>query len=70
MTTQKILIGDRTKDDAAFITEVTAAAFEPLEISNHTRQFIINALPASNALKISLLADMDGQNVSIKLFEF
>ena len=36
MTTQKILIRDEAMHDDAAITEVTAAAFESLEISNHT----------------------------------
>ena len=44
MKTQKILIRDETKYDAAVITEVTVAAFESLEISNHTEQFILEAL--------------------------
>ena len=44
MTTQQIVIRDETKDDAAVITEVTVAAFETMEISNQTEQFIIDAL--------------------------
>ena len=44
VTTQKILIRDETKYDAAVITEVTITAFESMEISNHTEQFIIEAL--------------------------
>lgn len=46
MTTQKILIRDETKYDAA-ITQVTVAAFESMEISNQTEQFIIEALRAA-----------------------
>jgi putative acetyltransferase len=63
MTTQKIAIRDETKADTAVITEVTVAAFETLEISNHTEQFIIEALRAANALKVSLVAEVDGRVV-------
>jgi len=63
MTTQKIVIRDETKSDAAVITEVTAAAFESLEISNHTEQFIVEALRSARALTVSLVAEVDGQVV-------
>jgi putative acetyltransferase len=63
MTTQKILIRDETKDDAAVITEVTVAAFEFMEISNHTEQFIIEALRSAGALTLSLVAEVDGSVV-------
>ncbi len=63
MTTQKILIRDETKDDAAVITEVTVAAFEPMAISNHTEQFIIEALRFARALTLSLVAEVDGRVV-------
>jgi putative acetyltransferase len=63
MTTHKILIRDETKDDAAIITEVTFAAFESLEISNHTEQFIIEALRSAGALILSLVAEVDGRVV-------
>lgn len=36
-----IVIRSETEADAGMITGVTAAAFETLEISNHTEQFII-----------------------------
>ena len=49
MTTRKILIRDESKDDVAVIGEVTAAAFESLEISHHTEQFIIEALRSAGA---------------------
>jgi putative acetyltransferase len=61
MTTKKILIRDETKYDTPVITEVTAAAFEAMEISNHTEQFIIEALRAAKALTVSLVAEMDGR---------
>jgi len=63
MTRKKILIRDETKYDAAVITEVTAAAFESLEISNHTEQFIIEALRSAGALTLSLVAEVDGRVV-------
>jgi putative acetyltransferase len=60
---QAILIRDETKDDAAAITEVTVAAFETLEISSHTEQFVIEALRAAGALTLSLVAELDGRVV-------
>ena len=63
MKTQKILIRDETKYDAAIITEVTVAAFESMEISNHTEQFIIEALRSAEALTLSLVAEVDGRVV-------
>ncbi|MGV8174643.1 MAG: GNAT family N-acetyltransferase [Methanothrix sp.] len=58
---QKIVIRSERDADANSIAEVTAAAFETLEISNHTEQFIIEALRAAGALKLSLVAELDGQ---------
>jgi putative acetyltransferase len=63
MTIQKIWIRDETKDDAALITEVTVAAFESMEISSHTEQFIIEALRSAKALTLSLVAEVDGRVV-------
>lgn len=63
MTTQKILIREETKQDAAVITEVTAAAFETLEVSGQTEQFIIEALRSAGALTVSLVAEVDGRVV-------
>lgn len=40
----KVVIRDETHADVCAITEVTTAAFKTLEISNHTEQFIIEAL--------------------------
>jgi putative acetyltransferase len=40
---------------------VTVAAFNTLEISSHTEQFIIEALRASHALTVSLVAETDGR---------
>jgi putative acetyltransferase len=47
--------------DASAITEVTVAAFETLEISDHTEQFIVTALRAAEALTVSLVAEIDGR---------
>jgi putative acetyltransferase len=57
----KIVIRDEKSDDALAITEVTVAAFNTLAISNHTEQFIIEALRAAEALAVSLVAEMDGR---------
>jgi putative acetyltransferase len=64
MMTQQFLIREETKDDAAVISEVTVAAFEPLEISNHTEQFIIEALRCARALTLSLVAEVAGRVVA------
>ena len=57
----KIVIRSETDADVSAITEVTAAAFKTLEISNHTEQFIITALRAAKALTVSLVAELDGR---------
>lgn len=59
----KIVIREETATDAGMIAEVTIAAFKPLEISNHTEQFIIEALRAAGALRVSLVAELDGRVV-------
>jgi putative acetyltransferase len=63
VTTQEIVIRDETKADAAVISEVTKAAFETMEISSHTEQFIIEALRSAKALTVSLVAEVDGRVV-------
>jgi putative acetyltransferase len=57
----RIVIRNETDDDVSTINEVTVAAFNTLEISNHTEQFIIEALRAAKALAISLVAEMNGR---------
>ena len=42
------IIRDEASADTEAIAEVTIAAFETLPISNHTEQFIIAALRATN----------------------
>lgn len=63
MTTPTMLIRDETKTDTDAITEVTVAAFESMEISGHTEQFIIEALRCAGALSLSLVAEVDGRVV-------
>ncbi|MEG3921500.1 N-acetyltransferase [Microcoleus sp. T3_A4] len=63
MTTQEILIRDETFDDIPHISSVTVAAFMSLEISNHTEQFIIEALRDAGVLALSLVAEIGGHVV-------
>ena len=56
-----IVIRSEMDADVDAITEVTIAAFETLEISNKTEQFIIEALRAARALAVSLVADVGGR---------
>ena len=60
MTTAPIQIRDETPRDAAAITDVTLAAFASLSISDHTEQFIVEALRRAGALTVSLVAEVDG----------
>lgn len=57
------VIRNETDANVSAITEVTVAAFKTLEISNHTEQFIIEALRAAKALTLSLVAEVDGRVV-------
>ncbi len=57
----KIIIRSEADADVSAITDVTVAAFKTLEISNHTEQFIIEALRAAKALAVSLVAEVDGR---------
>ena len=54
-----IIIRNESQSDIETISVITKAAFEKLPISNHTEQFIINALRNANALTISLVAEME-----------
>ena len=56
-----VIIRNETSVDVSAISEVTVAAFNTLEISNYTEQFIIEALRAAKALTISLVAEVDGR---------
>ena len=55
----KITIRSETDNDIDAITEVTIAAFKTLEVSSQTEHFIVEALRASGALTISLVAQID-----------
>lgn len=59
----KVLIRSETSADISSIAEVTVIAFKTLAISNHTEQFIISALRAAEALRVSLVAEVDGRVV-------
>ena len=59
----KIVIRSEDDADVSAIAEVTLAAFETLEISNHTEQLIIAELRAAGALTISLVAELNGRVV-------
>jgi putative acetyltransferase len=59
----KVVIRNETGVDVSAISEVTVAAFNTLEISNHTEQFIIAALRAAKALTISLVAESNDRVV-------
>jgi putative acetyltransferase len=58
-----MIIRNETISDIAAINGVTIAAFKNLAITNHTEQFIINALRNAGALTISLVAEVDGKIV-------
>lgn len=58
-----LLIRDDTDMDCATITELTAKAFETLEISDHTEQFVVMGLRAAKALTVSLVAEINGKMV-------
>jgi putative acetyltransferase len=60
---QEIAVKNEKPEDAAAITEVTVEAFRTLAISNHTEQFIVEALRAAGALTVSLVAELDGRIV-------
>jgi putative acetyltransferase len=56
-----VMIRNETSVDVSAINKVTVAAFNTLEISNHTEQFIIEALRAAKTLTVSLVAEMNGR---------
>ncbi|MEJ2306397.1 MAG: hypothetical protein P8Y30_02430, partial [candidate division WOR-3 bacterium] len=57
----EIVIRNETENDIDAIAEVTIEAFKTLEISNHTEQFIIEALRKAKALTLSLVAEIDSR---------
>jgi putative acetyltransferase len=52
-----IIIRNEIESDVEAISEITKAAFENHPHSNHTEEFIINALRDANALTVSLVAE-------------
>lgn len=58
----KIVIRNEAESDIKTISDITKAAFDTLAISNHTEQFIVDALRDSKALTVSLVA-VDGNRV-------
>jgi putative acetyltransferase len=56
-----MIIRSEVESDAEMISKVTKAAFENHPYSRQTEHFIVNALRASNALTISLVAEVDGR---------
>jgi putative acetyltransferase len=56
-----MVIRSETPDDSDAITKVTIAAFKTLPISQHTEQFIVEALRAAQALAVSLVAEVDSR---------
>jgi putative acetyltransferase len=56
-----IVIRREACGDEDAISEVTVAAFDSLQVSNHTEQFVIKALRAANALALSLVAEEQGR---------
>jgi putative acetyltransferase len=65
MTRAIATIRDERPADAAAITEVTVAAFAPLEISPHTEQHILTALRAAGALAVSLVAEAEADGLLV-----
>ena len=63
MKPRDVSIREEAERDVEAIGEVTVAAFEALEISNHTEQFIIESLRAADALAVSLVAEVAGRVV-------
>lgn len=55
-----VLIRDEKDTDYRVISDVTKSAFETMGISDHTEQFIIEALRSAEALTVSLVAEVDG----------
>ena len=60
---QAITVRKETDADVRAITDVTVAAFQTLEISSHTEQFIVTTLRKAGGLTVSLIAELDGRVV-------
>lgn len=60
MPTPNFTLRDETPADCAAISELTLAAFRPLNFPELTEHFVIEAVRAAGALTISMVAEMDG----------
>ncbi|SMS00800.1 Acetyltransferase (GNAT) family protein [Vibrio mangrovi] len=60
MNIQNLLIRNEKNSDYEEISHITELAFEKLEISNHTEQFIVEALREAGVLTVSLVAEIEG----------
>ena len=58
---EKLVLRNEQIDDIENIFKLTQAAFEHVEYSSHTEQFIVNALRNAQQLTISIVAELDGQ---------
>ena len=58
-----MIIRNELESDFEAIAAVTKAAFENHPHSNHTEQYIVNALRAAHALTVSLVAEVGGKVV-------
>lgn len=63
-----LVIRPEMPGDVEAITALTIAAFATLEVSNHTEQFVIEALRDAGALTISLVAELDRRVVGHIVF--
>lgn len=63
-----MVIREERSADQAAITSVTMAAFQDHPVSRQTEHFIVDALRASGALSLSLVAEVDGQVVGHAAF--
>lgn len=61
--TKQISIRDEKSTDIKTIFEITKTAFETMEFSDHTEQFIVDALRKAGVLTLSMVAEMDGNVV-------
>ncbi len=59
----EVVVRDETQRDVPVITQVTIEAFREMEISDHTEQFVTEALRSAGALTVSLVAEVGGRVV-------
>lgn len=63
MSLTHLIIRDETLADIDAISEVTRLAFDTMELSSHTEQFIVLALRKAGVLTVSLVAELEGEVV-------